>query len=216
MSGISDLSESARLRSVRVPMKTYGGRVLVTREKGARARFDIERQLAAIGSGDVVALDFRGVAVVSVPFADECVAGLLSGRLTGYYEEHPVVAINANEDVRETVALTLRARRLALLCIGPERPELLGGDRILNETLQAAWELKRFSAAELGERLGLSPQAANNRLSALVNTGAVHRVRVVPTGGGKEFAYEVVRSVGSGGANGSGSPRPRSKSRTPA
>jgi predicted transcriptional regulator len=70
-------------------------------------------------------------------------------------------------------------------------PEILGGPGWLPETLSAAVELRSFSAAELAERLSLTPQAANNRLSGLVATGGVVRERIVPEGGGKEFGYRV-------------------------
>src|SRR5690348_9038597 len=120
MLDLSANREGGNLVLVHVPMSAYdekGDGVLIKRETAARARFEIERQVAAAGPDAPVALDFDRVRAISVPFADECVGGLLSGRLAGGYydEDHPIVAINASEDVRETLALTLAHRRLSLL-----------------------------------------------------------------------------------------------------
>jgi hypothetical protein len=164
--------------------------VLETRSRGEEVRWQIERKLATCSDSEVLVLDFAGVRAATVPFIEAAVGQLLAGRMTGYYENHPVLAVNANEDVRATLALTLSHHRLALLYLG-NPPELLGGDPILNETLQQAWELGKFSAMDMAERLRVSPQAANNRLKALVGRGALRRMLIVPPGGGKEFVYAV-------------------------
>ena len=52
-----------------------------------------------------------------------CILGrLLTGRLAGYYEEHPIVLLNVNEDVRETIGLALRYRHVLALTLGDGRP----------------------------------------------------------------------------------------------
>ncbi len=166
------------------------GDVLETRSRGEEVRWQIERKIAACGDSEVLVLDFADVRAATVPFIEAAIGQLLAGRMTGYYENHPVLAVNASEDVRATLALTLSHHRLALLYLG-NPPELLGGDPILNETLQQAWELGKFSAADMAERLRVTPQAANNRLKALVGRGALRRMLIVPPGGGKEFVYAV-------------------------
>jgi DNA-binding transcriptional ArsR family regulator len=135
---------------------------------------------------------FDDVRAVTVPFADESIARLLNGRLSGYYGDHPFVILNANEDVRETIAAALRIRHLIALAFAEDgSPDLLGGDLLLGETIRVASRLGEFSVIDLAHRLNLSPQAANNRLRALLRAGAVHRKRVAPSRGGKEFRYEV-------------------------
>lgn len=182
----------AVLAHVRIAMKDFGDDgVLVTRESGASARHDIERRIHGLTAGHPVALDFANVLAISVPFADECLGQLLSGRLAGYYEDQPILAVNASPDVRETVAAALRPRRLVLLGVSDGEAELIGGDPMLNSTMEAAQRLGSFTALQLAEELGLSPQAANNRLKTLARAGALARTRVVPSRGGKEFAYEV-------------------------
>lgn len=176
---------------MRVSMQDHGtDGVLDTRSRGAKARWSIERQLAASGQSEALVLDFAKVRAVTVPFVDECIGKLLAGRSTSYYDDHPVMAVHANDDVRETIAMTLSRGRLALLHAS-NPPQLLGADNILNDTLREARALQRFSAFEMSRRLGISTQAANNRLKALVAMGALRRVLIVPAGGGKEFAYSV-------------------------
>lgn len=168
------------------------GEVLTTREMGDRARGDIERAIAAIAPGQVVALDFAQVLAVSVPFVDAGLGRLFSERAAGYYEDHPFVIINASEDVRETIGLALRFRRLIALALGGEGTKLLGADEVLSETLEAALELDgEFSVVELAELLHLSPQAANNRVRHLARSGALQRERVNQPRGGREFRYRV-------------------------
>jgi STAS-like domain of unknown function (DUF4325) len=166
--------------------------VLSTRGKGQQVRESIERATAVVTPGHPIALDFSGVQVVSVPFADECIGRLLSGRHAGYYEDHPFLLLNANEDVRETIAATLRLRHLIALAFSEEgAPDLLGADEVLEQTSRVAAELGAFRVNELADRLQLTPQAANNPLRTLLRGGAVRRERVFQSRGGREFEYEV-------------------------
>jgi STAS-like domain of unknown function (DUF4325) len=183
-----------------------GGRadILVSREQAVKARARIEKEIARQAPGTPIELDFRGVRAISIGFADECVGRIVSSRLAGYDEDHPILVSNGTEEVRETLAAALRQRRLSLLALGPEGPELLGGDEIMSSTLREALELESFTVNELKDRLGLTVQAANNRLTQLVRVGALTRSRIVPSRGGREFRYEVP-----GPARAAGQPRRR-------
>jgi hypothetical protein len=190
MSAASDFTESDSLVPVvRVQMKLFG-EILDTRKGATKVRVSIEREIVAGEPGAAVVLDFGGVRVATVTFVDECIGVLLANHATRYYGNHPILAVRANEDVRETIAVTLANRKLALLLV-MDPPQLLGGDEILNQTLSQAWNLGRFTAGDLAGNMGLSPQAVNNRLKALVMRGALSRALVVPSGGGKEFVYAV-------------------------
>lgn len=169
-----------------------GDQLLIGRTQGDQARHQIERKIAGLSDdGQPLALNFSGVKAMTVSFADRCIGQLVSGRLAGYYEGHPFLVLNANEDVRDTLEATLERRGLLVLSIGAGRAELLGGDRELNLTMQAAHQLSRFRVNQLAEVLDISPQAANNRLKLLLRSGAVGRTRTIPQGGGKEFEYFV-------------------------
>lgn len=190
MGAASQFSESDSLDLVvRIQMKQFGV-ILDTRKGAARARGLIEGEIKSGPPGAALVLDFRTVRAITVSFGDECIGKLLAARSLGYLGSQPVLAVNANEDVRETIGLTLAQRKLALLHIG-DPPELLGGDAILNQTLTQAWQLPKFTAGDLAGSMGLTPQAVNNRLKALVRRGALYRDLVTPPGGGKEFLYVI-------------------------
>lgn len=163
---------------------------LATRERGRQVREDIEAQFVALPAGDALVLDFSGVDGITVSFADESVARIVLARASGDFADRGLVIDGANEDVRETLETVLARRKVAAVTLSAGGdPEVLGEVGWLPETLKAALDLEAFRAADLAERLGITPQAANNRLRMLVASGAVARERIVPEGGGKEFGY---------------------------
>lgn len=164
---------------------------LATRERGRRVREDIEAKLAQLGVGDTLLLDFAGVEGITVSFGDETLAKLVVARMSGDFTDRGLIIEGANEDVRETLESVLARRKLAVVSVSATgEPKVLGDVGWLPETLRAALDLQTFRASEIAERLGLTPQAANNRLRMLVASGAVAKQRVVPEGGGKEFSYK--------------------------
>jgi hypothetical protein len=184
--------ESARVSPVKIAMGALAtDGVLASREDARTARTRIEHEIAKQRPGEPIALDFTDVAAISITFADECVGRLLSSRLAGYDDNHPILALNTDEAVRDTLDAALRARRLVLLALSDDGPELLGGDEVLTETLMEAVRLRTFTVAEIAEKLRLTPQAANNRLAHLVRSGALSRARIIPSRGGREFRYEL-------------------------
>jgi hypothetical protein len=194
----TDLPETDTLAAVQFRMDRYApdGQFLVGREAGQQARSELEREIAAQPmGGEPVAIDFAGVVGMSVPFADGFFVPLLSPRLSpGYYDEHPIVVIGADPDVSETLELLLRQRSLAIVSLQTAPyAELLGGESALSEALDVAARLGEFSANELAEQLGLTAQAANNRLKQLFGFGALTRVAVRRPQGGREFRYRVPR-----------------------
>lgn len=165
---------------------------LATRERGRRVREDIENNIARMPAGETFSMDFSGVEGITVSFGDECVAKLILDRDTSDHVDCGLVIEGANEDVHETLETVLRRRKLAAASLtGSGELEVLGGPSWLPETLNTALALRSFRAADLAERLGITPQAANNRLRLLVASGAVARERAVPDGGGKEFTYRI-------------------------
>jgi hypothetical protein len=176
---------------VRYPIAKWNT-FLATRERGRRVREEIEAQLALIKAGDCLALDFAGVEGITVSFGDECVAKLLLARASGDFIDRGLVLEGANDDVHETLETVLERRKLAaVISVRSGEPQILGQQGWLPDTLAAALALRAFSAADLAQDLGITPQAANNRLKVLVASGAVARARVIPEGGGKEFSYEI-------------------------
>lgn len=167
------------------------GAFLATRPKGETVRRDLERSLAELPEGEALIIDFTDVEDVTFSFADETIAKLMVARSAGDMQDRGIALSGMNDDIRETVAIVLERRDVAAVVADPS-PSIVGADSYLDETLQAALHLGSFRAADLADRLGLSPQATNNRLRHLLDAGAVVRHRIVPEGGGKEFQYQVV------------------------
>lgn len=175
---------------MRYKLSKWGSGFLATRDRGREVREDVERQLGRLSPGETLILDFADIDAITVSFGDESVAKLLSGRNGGDFVDRGLVAENLSEDVSDALDVVLERRKLALVCPKPDGNLLILGDPgWLHDTLHAALQLKSFKAVDLAEALGISAQAANNRLRLLVSSGAVARQRVVPEGGGKEFAY---------------------------
>lgn len=164
---------------------------LATRQRGGEARIAIEREIEAQPSGAPVVLSFTNILDMTHAFAEESIVKLIADRLAGFYEDHPLLAVDVSDDVHATISAVLRARGLVLLAFGPE-PMLLGGADHLEQTLAAAVELGgEFSVAELASKLGLTAPAANNRVSQLRQSGVLTRARVIPTRGGNEYRYKL-------------------------
>jgi hypothetical protein len=194
----TELPEAATLGRVHFHLSRYApdGPFLMGRENGQEARLELERSLGGQRVGDEpIALDFSGIDGMSVPFADAFFVPLLSPRIvSGYREEHPVVVLAAKPDVAETLAAVMQQNNLAVVALQSQpEAELLGGDPSLRETLRVVAGMGEFSANDLGEKLGLSSPAANNRLKQLVQIGALLRVPFIPAKGGREYRYRIPR-----------------------
>jgi hypothetical protein len=179
--------------TMKVDMVQFGrDAVLTGADAGTEARAAIERSILQLRDDQPVFLDFSEVRAVSVPFVDAAIGRLLSGRVAGYYESHPIVVYGANVDVLETIDAMLRLHHLYALALGAQvGAVLLGADEVLATTLEEAVHLRNFNVHQLAERLDLTPQAANNRLRLLLRSGAVQRQRAKPERGhgGREFRY---------------------------
>lgn len=180
---------------VKIAMEKFGDDgVLTGADAGARARAAIERSIQRLDDDQAVFVDFSGVRAVSVPFIDASIGRLLSGRVAGYYETHPIVIFAASVDVRQTIDAALRLHHLHVLALGGGSPaELLGAEEVLATTLREAVRLRNFNVHQLAESLDLTPQAANNRLRLLMRSGALQRESAKPERGrgGREFRYRV-------------------------
>jgi hypothetical protein len=190
-------SESATIDGVHFQLSDWMGDsgLLSTREQGEAARSALQRELLSNPPDAPVGIDAREITAMSFPFADSFFGPLLSGWLTGYYDEHPLVVFGANRDISETIDAALKLRNMGVVMTSDSGAELLGGEPALRETIAAASRLGgRFSASQLGLELGVSPQAMNNRLKALLRMGALVRVPVAVRGGGREFEYRVAEA----------------------
>lgn len=185
-----------------------GSGFLIGRPTAEEARAALERALREIAEAEAVAIDFRDVAAMTVSFAEGFFVPLLGQWSTGYHEEHPLVVFGANEEVLETLDAVLRLRHLAVLSVGDDGgggAVLVGGEQGLGETAEAAYALDDgFGAADIADALGISLQAANNRLKELVRRGALRRAAGFAPSGGRQYVYHVPRPNGNAEGNGAG------------
>lgn len=172
-------------------MDRFGLSFFATRGKGLDVRQSIERTMRDVPAGESLVIDFTGVEDVTFSFADECIAKVMISKAAGDYPDRGIVLSGMNDEVRETLDVVLTRRDLAVVAVDGEA-SVLGADSFLSETLQAALDLGSFRASDIAERLGLSVQAANNRLKHLSASGAVVRHLVVPEGGGRQYQYRTV------------------------
>jgi hypothetical protein len=164
--------------------------VLAGRLQAERVRGRLTERLEKSGPQSV-GIDAEGVGVMSWPFADSFFGPLLLARNAGYYADHPMFVAEANRDICETIEAVMRERGTALVAVDG-KTRLLGGEPALQLALSKASEIGgTFSATRLGIELGVSPQAANNRLKALVAVGALVRISATIEGGGREFEYRI-------------------------
>lgn len=193
-----EAAEATRVSAVHFDMAGWANQdgTLVGRERAIEARAALEHRLGGLRESDPVALQFTGVSLMTVSFTEAFFVPLLGQWSSGYYEEHPLVVVDANDEIKETLDLVLRVRRVAVLSIaggqGDSGTALLGGERGLRETVQAAFRHRgKFLASDIAAELGISVQNANNRLKDLVQRGALHRSAKIAPSGGRQFVYEV-------------------------
>ena len=96
---------------------------------------------------------------MTVPFTEACIGQLLAGRMTSYYENHPVLAVNANEDARGGISLRLRT----------EDPQTVASEcgtspRMLSE--HYAFAIEDSAATDHGVPLALNKQSHDRRETA--------------------------------------------------
>lgn len=172
------------------------GTFLATRSKARQAREQLEHDIATVGPGAVVTVNFSGVEAMTISFADEFLGKLYTALRAGDYPATGVRLTGLNEETREAIDICLERRDLIALALD-DGPTLLGRTEPLQETFDAVLQLREFRAADLAAKLSITATNANNRLKRLVDAAALHRRQVaVSNRGGKEFIYVLVGPVG--------------------
>jgi hypothetical protein len=136
------------------------------------------------------------VEALTVSFADELVAKLAAERRAYGATDVFVLISDATEDVAETLEVALERRGLFVVHRTPQRElELMAAPQHLKETYGVAVELGQFYARDLAERMSLKLPAANNRIKALAEAGALVRVKEAQARGGRQFSYQAQRAA---------------------
>ena len=158
------------MKKIKATRLAEAGPVLSTRERGREAADRIQSDLTDHG----VVVSFADVEIATPSFLDEVVsrlAGLLHGN-----EKLTVVLTGLNEEVRHSLQLVLERRHLRLTVLGEdEKVHLLNSNPQLEETLAKAQELGTFTASELAKELKLKLPNLHQRLTMLLEAGALTR-----------------------------------------
>lgn len=166
------------------------GKYPATRQLGQEGRGRLDDLLEGHANIDLT-IDFSGVEVMNISFADEFLGKFLSSRdfsTTGA----TVTVTGLNADNRYSVLVCVERRKTAVVVLEEDGTLSLIGDPILEATFEVAKELLEFKASDVGAKLNLTSQNANNRLKRLSDVGALHKTQVLGSSrGGKEFAYTV-------------------------
>jgi len=176
------------------------GQFVATRETGRRERERLDQVAGQVAAGELLEIDLTGVEAMTISFADEFFGRFIASRAGSEIDEVGVVIDGpggaSGADLQETLEAVLDRRGIGVLWRDPEGDvTAIGGPAWFAPTFEQALDLKVFRATQLAERLDLSPQATNGRLKKLSAAGAVLRERIVPDGGGKEFAYRVATAA---------------------
>jgi len=162
-----------------------------TRPLGQEGRSRLDDLLQGREGIDVT-IDFAGVEVMNISFADEFLGKFLASHDFSSTETTVKVA-GLSADNRFSIAVCVERRETDVAVLEPEGTLALMGDKMLVDTFAQAVQLGSFKANELAGALGLSAQNANNRLKRLAAAGAVRKAQVTDsTRGGREYVYQVV------------------------
>ncbi len=163
------------------------GPVLSTRASGRDAA---DRVQNSVRNGGLV-LSFVGVEIATPSFLDEVVMRVAT--LLHRNESLVVVITGLSDEVRESLALVVEKRQLRLAVLEDDQIKLLGGTRQLQETLEAAQRLGSFNAPDLADELKLKLPNLHQRLSALLEAGAVTREPDTSAKHGRRHTYKATK-----------------------
>ena len=170
------------------------GKYPATRSRGQEGRARLDDLLESHADLDLT-IDFTGVEVMNISFADEFLGKFLTSQ---EFSTHgaTVKVTGLNVDNRYTVLVCVERRKTAVVVLEEDGTLSLLGDPILVATFDVAKELREFKASDIGAKLDLTSQNANNRLKRLAGAGALRKAQVSGSSrGGKEFMYNVVSTV---------------------
>ncbi|NUR97553.1 MAG: STAS-like domain-containing protein [Kribbellaceae bacterium] len=170
------------------------GEYPATRSRGQEGRVRLD-DLLVDREGVDLTIDFAGVKVMNISFADEFLGKfLVSHDFAATGTTVKVAGLNA--DNRYSVVVCVERREARVVVREEDGKLTLVGDKIdkmLSATFEKAIELGTFKANDLADALSLTAQNANNRLKRLTESGALRRAQVTgSTRGGKQFVYHAV------------------------
>lgn len=177
-------------------VKKTGHTSFATRSVAAETRVAIAEAFLHEQEDRVLEVDLFGVEALTVSFADELVVKLAAERRAYGRQDMFLLISNGSPEVAETIEVALERRGLFVVHQSDSgKPELLAAPEHLKQTFEVALQLGRFNARQLADQMGLKPPAANNRIKALADAGALVRAREAPARGGRLYSYEVAAAA---------------------
>jgi len=162
-----------------------------TRPLGQDGRNRLDDLLADRRGVDLL-IDFAGVVVMNLSFADEFLAKFLISHDFAT-QGTTVKVVGLTPENRYTVEVCVERRETQVVAMQEDGTLVLLGEPILADTFERALRLGSFKANDLAANMALTAQNANNRLKRLTGCGALRRTQATGSArGGKEFVYEVL------------------------
>jgi hypothetical protein len=146
------------------------GDVLATRSIGREVGRDVAERLC---DSQGLLLNFHGVDVASPSFLFELIGAIRAALLAP--SAHWLLVAGMNDDVRESAELVLERLKMMLGVLNHDQIDLLGGPQHLQDTINAAQQLRVFTAPDLAKELELKLPALHQRLNQLVEAGVLAR-----------------------------------------
>lgn len=176
----------------RFQLGKYGGQ-LWTREKAREIRAALQPILDELAQGGTLVVDTKGVEVFDYSFANE----FFGKTVLAMPREHPgrfVVVEHLTRYTRENLANALESMGLAMIERNSDGLVLIGKANATDEkTFAAIARAERpVTAVELSEKLKVSLNAMNERLSKLVDLGFVRREKSTSPAGREQFEYHAL------------------------
>ena len=165
------------------------GTLFIGRQAGARLRRWLEAE--TLGQpDDVVWLNLGSVTAFDHPAADEAFAKFLLALRSGVAEPRCVVFTNVGEAQIEHLHAVLDRRSICALASDRRGLRLIGHvPPGIADVFDHTLKLGAVSAARLGELLGITTNAASNRLRLLWIAGILRRREVFEKLGGRKYEY---------------------------
>jgi hypothetical protein len=122
-------------------------------------------------------IDFAGVKVMNISFADEFLGKFLAAHDFAA-RRTTLMIMGLNSDNYFSVVVLVDRRETQVVLVDPDGELVLIGDKMLADTFATAHALQAFKANDLAEAMALTAQNANNRLNRLAQIGAVRKTQV--------------------------------------
>lgn len=160
------------------------------RARGRELREQVEGVLQTVPPGSALRVNLAAIQVMDVSFSVE-LFGRLYASMPTVYPERALVLEKAEDDVKENLDAAFQRLNLLALIVDGAVWDLIGKTSETDrETLQALYQRKEATAAELADALDVKLTACNQRLKKLTEAGIIIRTKMSAPSGGDQYLYK--------------------------